>query len=84
MRFMMMRAEHFTVLRRKPVEVKHTMSRIKIQYHFQLIESFAVFSPILFQSALIDTIEDLFFSSYLKKKSVHFWGLLLHKGPFLL
>lgn len=28
MRFMMMRAEHFTVLRRKPVEVKRTMSRI--------------------------------------------------------
>lgn len=76
MRFMMMRAEHFTVLRRKPVEVKHTMSRIKIQYHFQLIESLLYSVLFHFNQHLWIPLKTFFFSSYLKKILCIFGGIV--------
>lgn len=82
MRFMMMRAEHFTVLRRKPVEVKHTMSRIKIQYHCQLIESLLYSVLFHFNQHLWIPLKTFFFFIIFEKNSVHFWGYCCIKGHF--
>lgn len=76
MRFMMMRAEHFTVLRRKPVEVKHTMSRIKIQYHCQLIESLLYSVLFHFNQHLWIPLKTFFFFIIFEKNSVHLGGIV--------
>lgn len=78
----MMRAEHFTVLRRKPVEVKHTMSRIKIQYHCQLIESLLYSVLFHFNQHLWIPLKTFFFFIIFEKNSVHFWGYCCIKGHF--
>lgn len=79
---MMMRAEHFTVLRRKPVEVKHTMSRIKIQYHCQLIESLLYSVLFHFNQHLWIPLKTFFFFIIFEKNSVHFYGYCCIKGHF--